>query len=150
MKNNDYQLSDLTEEEAIQIAGRLTTLRNDILHLSQSQCADALGISQTYLSMLESGKRKITDEVVSLYAECFNTNPDWLMTGDAAPGIIKDDSKVDIEYLIRMKQQDVLNTVKATFHLDEAEADALSRFLALEPAKRRRFIKSLKDIKDFM
>lgn len=150
MKNEDFQLSDFTEEENLKIGERLAILRNDIFHLSQLQCADSLGISQTYLSMLESGKRKITPETVLLYMERFKVNSEWLLYGNDDQGITADNPMIKADYYIRKKQQDSLISVKDAYHLDKTEADFLSHFLSQEPAKRKRFLKTLNDLKDFI
>lgn len=41
------------------MAARITYLRNDILHMTQAEFASTLKISQTYLSLLESGKKAL-------------------------------------------------------------------------------------------
>jgi transcriptional regulator with XRE-family HTH domain len=150
MKNENFQLTSFTKEENLQIGERLAILRNDILHLSQLQCADALGISQTYLSLLESGKRKITPETVLLYVEHFNVNAEWLLNGNDSQCIIGNEPRYNADYYIHKKQQDSLISIKDAYHLDKTEMDFLSRFLSQEPAKRKRFLKTLNDLKDFL
>ncbi len=150
MKNENFQLTNFTEEENLQIGKRLTILRNNILHLSQLQCADSLGISQTYLSMLESGKRKITHETVLLYVERFNVSSQWLLFGDDSQGIVTNEPLFNADYYIQKKQQDSLISIKDAYHLDKTEADFLSHFLSQDSAIRKRFIKTLNDLKDFI
>lgn len=150
MKNEDFILSDFTEEENRQIGERLATLRSDILHLNQLQCADALGISQTYLSMLESGKRKITQETLLLYVERFGVNSEWIILGDDSLGIVSAEPKFNADYYILKNQQDSFTSLKDAYHLDKTEAEFLSNFLAQEPTVRKRFIKTLKDLKAFI
>ena len=48
------------------MAARITYLRNDILHMTQAEFASTLKISQTYLCLLESGKKSITEAIISI------------------------------------------------------------------------------------
>ena len=149
MKNDHFVMTNFTEEENQQISERLAFLRNNVLHLSQSQCADALNISQTYLSMLESGKRKISADTIQLYVERFDANINWILTGDESTGVIVGQAANNADYYIQKKQLDSVMAVKSAYHLDKAEADFLTRFLSMDSPKRKRFIKTLSDLKEF-
>lgn len=63
------------------MAARITYLRNDILHMTQAEFASTLKISQTYLSLLESGKKSITEAIISKILTTFRINSDWLISG---------------------------------------------------------------------
>jgi len=56
--------------KAIRIGGRLRRLRQE-RHLTQVQMAQELGISASYLNLLESGQRPVTVRVLLRLAECF-------------------------------------------------------------------------------
>ena len=59
MKNHAINpLAELNHAELQQITDRIIYLRQDVLCMSQQQFADVVGISQTYLSLLENQKKE--------------------------------------------------------------------------------------------
>ena len=59
---------------------RLKTLRNEV-GLSQEAFANRIGLKGSAISLLESGQRNFTDQVVCSICREFNVNEDWLRTG---------------------------------------------------------------------
>ncbi|MDY4838344.1 MAG: helix-turn-helix transcriptional regulator [Lachnospiraceae bacterium] len=151
MTNYDESvLGNFSKKNLMQVAERLTFLRNDILHLNQSQCASILGISQTYLSLIESGKRKIKMDTVYTYVERLNVNIEWILYGNDEKGIVGNEPKFNSEYLVQKQKQDCLLSLKNTFNLDDVEIDFISKYLSQDKSKRKRFIQTLKDLKNFI
>jgi transcriptional regulator with XRE-family HTH domain len=60
---------------------RIKTIRKT-LGLSQTDFARQIGLGQTSLSMIESGKNTFIDKNVKLICAIFNVNEHWLRTGD--------------------------------------------------------------------
>ena len=60
---------------------RIKELRN-LLHLSQEEFANKIGLKQGSLSDLETGRAKIVDRIIILICSQFNVNEKWLKTGE--------------------------------------------------------------------
>lgn len=60
---------------------RIRTVRK-ALAMNQTEFARQLGLTQTSLSMIESGRNTITDKNVKLICTTFNISEHWLRTGD--------------------------------------------------------------------
>jgi transcriptional regulator with XRE-family HTH domain len=61
--------------------GRLTELRES-LGLNKSQFAKKLGLTQSAISLIESGKNLLTDQNIHLISLTFLVNETWLRTGE--------------------------------------------------------------------
>ena len=61
-------------------AGRIRAVREK-LKLKQVDFANQLGISQSYLSIVESGKRKLSFELLFSLLTRFNVDLPWVLTG---------------------------------------------------------------------
>ena len=70
MKNTN---STLNGEDLKNITSRVIYLRNQILHMTQSEFASVLKMSQTYLSLIESGKRKKHIRILMMFREDKNS-----------------------------------------------------------------------------
>ena len=79
---NYNKLANLSEQQHTEIASRLLYLRTKVLQLNQQECAKALDISQTYLSLIETGKRAVSEEVIDRYIKIFEINSDWIIAGN--------------------------------------------------------------------
>ena len=60
---------------------RLKELRN-ALHINQTEFARRLGISQTAYSMIESGRRPLSEKYIRLMVTLFRVSESWLRTGE--------------------------------------------------------------------
>lgn len=148
MKNNNFSLSNLTDEDYMNIANRLVYLRSNILQLDQKPCANALDISQPYLSLLEKGERKVTDEIIDKYVERLHTNRDWLVNGVGSNPVIKDNASNNAKFYIQKKQNDAFQAVKEAYQLNKADSEFILHLLSMDTTKRKRFIKAITEIKD--
>lgn len=64
------------------ISERLNFLRECKLKISQEELGNKIGVSRFSISNYESGKRNITDRVISDICREFNVNEVWLRTGE--------------------------------------------------------------------
>lgn len=64
----------------VEIGNRIKEIRN-IAKQSQQEVADALFISPSLLSMIETGKREVSDELLSALAKHFKVTEEFLNTG---------------------------------------------------------------------
>jgi transcriptional regulator with XRE-family HTH domain len=59
---------------------RLKEIRRS-LGLRQIEFAEKIGLTQAYLSMLESGKSSLSEQNIKLVCLCFDVSETWLRTG---------------------------------------------------------------------
>mgnify|MGYP002624872457 CR=1 FL=1 len=142
--NNNLNNNSKVQNDAI--AKRLTFFRNEVLHLNQLECANALDISQTYLSLIESGKRTISEELLNKYVEIFDINYQWLNTGNDKINILNNNSSDNALYYIQKKQNDSLKSLINAYSLDKDEIEFINHLLSLDKTKRRNFIHAIKVI----
>ena len=64
-----------------QLKERIIELRKH-LGLNQKEFADAIGIGQSTLAMIETGKRNINQRHIKLILSAFNVNERWLLKGE--------------------------------------------------------------------
>lgn len=143
------QLTKLSEQQHKEIANRLLYLRTEVLQLNQLECAKALEISQTYLSLIETGKRTVSEEVIKKYIELFNVSYKWIITGNGEIDITNNISVDNAIYYIQKKQADSLKTIKEAYTLDKEETEFVSHLLSMDKNKRKHFIRAINQIKDF-
>lgn len=64
------------------IGERLNYLRKEKLKISQEELGNKIGVSRFSVSNYESGKRKLTDRVITDICREFGVNEVWLRTGE--------------------------------------------------------------------
>ena len=75
---------------------RVKQLRKD-LGLSGEKFGDRLGVSKTAVSLIESGKNNLTDQMIKSICREFNVNEEWLRhgTGDMFISMDVEDQLMD-------------------------------------------------------
>ena len=63
------------------IADRIRLVRKEI-GLNQMEFAERIGLTQTYLSMIELGKSTLTEKNIKLICTTFALNESWLRSGE--------------------------------------------------------------------
>ena len=82
------------------IKDRIKTLRKT-LKLSQEQFGKRIYVSQSLLTEMESGNRRVNERTIQLIVKEYNVNKDWIVTGNgdmfsAPPPDIKKEQLVKI------------------------------------------------------
>lgn len=103
---------------------RLKQIRKK-LELSQKVFAEKLGITDSGLSNLESGKRNITEQMLISICREFHVNRAWLVDG--------------VGEMFTNLPDTILNELAIQFDLSDDEKDLVSDFCAL-PKEQRRII----------
>lgn len=100
-----FQIEDTNSVELI--GKRIYALRKT-LGLTQTEFANALSMGQQALSMIESGKRDLTEKNIKLICFSYNVSRDWLVHGsgemfqddnDIIPDTISSISDADEEFM---------------------------------------------------
>lgn len=132
MKNHAVNpLSDLTPAELQQIASRIIYLRQDVLHMSQQQFADAVGISQTYLSLLENQKKEFNMELLMQIVLSLNINLDWLIYGLGG-----NDNIFQARQNKELQRSEALKALKKAYSLRDTDIEFIQRYLSLSDKER--------------
>lgn len=103
---------------------RISKIRTDA-KLSKVAFAAILNISDSLVSMMESGKREPTSRTLADICEKFNVNPEWLETGEGEP--------------YRNVVAPSMKLLKAEYNLDELDVQIIENYLKLSPIERQVF-----------
>lgn len=98
------------------LSKRIKFLREE-LSLTQKDCSEFLGISQTNLSQFENGSRTPSDEIKIKIADFFKVDLDYLMGRTDIPNHIKED-KLDISESIKDLDYTLEHTPNLVLHGD--------------------------------
>ena len=109
---------------------RIKELRKE-LNLTMEKFGERLGVKKAAISLLESGKNALTDQMFKSICREFNVNPDWLQNG-TLPMFQSDDTD-DLEAFIRSRQVDGL------------EAEMLRLYFGLNPELRKELVQHFKE-----
>jgi transcriptional regulator with XRE-family HTH domain len=73
------------------IGSRIKSIREE-LDLTQAEFAEAVGVNKKTISLVENGHRKPSQEILSIISHKYQTNLEWVSTGN---GNKKSDKKVN-------------------------------------------------------
>lgn len=128
------------------IGERLSFLRENHLHISQEELGSKIGVSRFSISNYESGKRNLTDRVISDICREYNINEEWLRTGE---GEMFKKSSDEIGYYVEELLEydghgnpfyDMIIEMMKTYHgLDEKSKNVMREyFLSIGKALERK------------
>ena len=123
------------------MASRIAYLRNDILHMTQADFSSALKISQTYLSLIEAGKKNVTEAIITNILITFRVNADWLISGIGTDQDIFLDNAKPQNPIVPLDSTDALHDLQKLCHLTNDDISFISWFISL-PAKDRALLLS--------
>lgn len=129
-------LTDLSPAEFQQIANRIAYLRQDVLCMSQQQFADTVGISQTYLSLLENQKKEFNMELLMQIISSLDVNLDWLIYGLGGDENIFQARRNKIR-----QQEDALTCLKKAYSLKNSDIEFIQRYISLSDKDRSALMK---------
>lgn len=66
-----------------------------VLNMSQEAFGEKLGITKSAVSIIESGKTKVTDTMTRLICNEFDVDPFWLETGDGDMFVAMPETAID-------------------------------------------------------
>lgn len=111
---------------------RVKHFRKNVLHISQTEFANELGMKQTGVSYMERDGSTVTDQTIKAICFLYNVNEDWLRNGND-PMIIEPDTFSLDEFIKNRGATSLeLEIVKTYFDLDPEIRQA-----AMEHFKRR-------------
>ena len=99
---------------------RLKELRLS-LGLSQTEFGLKIFLSQYQMSLIEKGKRNLTDRSISLICKEFDVNENWIRTGEGEMFV---DLTKDID-----ASDDIKNMIKKILALDPKDQEKISKII---------------------
>lgn len=81
MKKPLSVLDTLSKEEMAAVIERIIYLRTNSEKMSQKDFSERLMLSQTYISLLEAGKKPLTKSALDKIISVMNVDSDWLLYG---------------------------------------------------------------------
>jgi transcriptional regulator with XRE-family HTH domain len=110
---------------------RLKEVRKS-LKLSQDAFADRIGMKGSSVSLLESGQRNITEQVVKSVCREFNVDYLWLTTGEGEMFVETDDDFMErIDRIMANENDARRNIFKALLYASDEDVEALARIMNL-------------------
>lgn len=146
MKKSNTILDTLSSEELSLISNRIKHLRCDILHMTQSEFATTVKISQSYLSFLENGDRDINMSAIVNIATSLRVNLDWLIYGIGSDDNIFASENITKDYFVQSNQASVLKELQKIYSLKPSEIEFIEWYLTLQSKERQEFVKSINTI----
>jgi transcriptional regulator with XRE-family HTH domain len=115
---NSYSTPDPYTASDLAIGRRIHSCRESA-HMTQKELADRLGVSTSYISCLESGRRPLTHKIALSLIRILNVSYDYLILGQTAPGINLPGSVCETaSYNERLKFEHLLeNCTKAEYEM---------------------------------
>ena len=110
---------------------RIKHLRK-VLHLSQDEFGDKIGIRGASVSLVENGKRNVSNQVITAICREFNVNENWLLTGsgDMFEEMSRAEKAAQIVGAALGSDDDfILNTFIALGQLSPAEWELIKKFV---------------------
>ena len=115
---------------------RLKLLRKT-LKLSQDAFAERIGMKGSSISLLESGGRNITEQVIKSICREFNVDYIWLTIGDGEMFVDTDDDFIERIDRIMVGEDDARkNLFKALLEASDEDIAAFQRIIDLFASKK--------------
>lgn len=140
MKDTEFLTN---KEEYKNIAARITYLRNNILHMTQAEFSSALKISQTYLSLIESGKKPVSQTMIENIISKFDVTTEWLVLGIGSDKAIFAQQPISKNPFHQSISSSAFDELKNTYHLTDNEMDFIQWFVTLPSKERASYLSGL-------
>lgn len=127
------------------VAQKIVYLRQTVYRMSQADFACKLGISQTYLSLIEGGRKQVSNKLIKNICKNLRIDEEWLCSDTSL------DSNQISEFMHQeelAEKENALRLLRSVYPMSENEIDILKWFLELPIDRRRRIASALKSIRD--
>lgn len=109
---------------------RVRFLRKDLLHLSQAEMANTLGITQSGMSYMERTPSAVTEQNIKAFGLLYNVNEDWLRYG--------------VEPIFTEKISFSLDTFATSKGATPLDIEIVKAYLDLDPSIRKHVLEHFK------
>lgn len=102
------------------------------LELTQESFCNRIGLKRNSISLVESGKRNISDQAILSICREFNVNEEWLRNGTGE--------------MFKAAPSDVLDQLAYKYHLSEADYVMVEKFVNMRPEARQAIFHYLQEV----
>ncbi len=117
-----HNFVNINSKGCVGLNNRIKLLRSK-LNISQEAFGKRLGVTGASISKIESGQRKLTEQMVLLICKEFNINEAWLRYGEGD--------------MYKTLLPSELSVLSKSYDLDELDTKILTEYLLLDPSKRK-------------
>ena len=110
---------------------RIKQIRKE-LSLTMEKFGERLGVRKTAISLIESGRNNLTDQMLKAICREFNVNEEWLRTGKGEMFVEDSDSIID--------------KILSEMPLDDLSQTILRAYIEMDARKREIFNSSIKEL----
>lgn len=114
----------------MELSERITTLRKDILGLSQTDFAKPLGLTQSAIVGYEKGRRSLSPATIMAICREYNVSEAWLRNGEGEP-LLKENIS-----LMEGPVSECMDTLSSVYGLDIADIALIVEYMKLDKSKR--------------
>lgn len=131
---------------------RIKQLRKDELNYSQQKFAEKINLKQNTIAQYEAGTAQPTDRVIADICREFNTNEDWLRTGEGSifrEMTEKEEIIFKINKALEGKSDSLIHGMYFLTELDAEEIKLMENiaYQIIEHTRSREFIKRINEKK---
>lgn len=101
---------------------RIRELRKEYLHLSQGEFGTRLGVKKVAISLIESGRNKVTTQMRSAICREYNVSKEWLLTGEGE--------------MFKPVASDEVDALVQKYNLDDKARAIIEKFIVLKPSEQ--------------
>lgn len=99
-------MKDRTADIRADIAGRLRLAR-ETAGLSQGQVAKRLDMHRPTITEIEAGRRRVSADEITRFAELYGIEPSWIMEGSSGTSADNDKLLLAARHLSKLKDKDL-------------------------------------------
>lgn len=102
------------------------------LELTQESFCNRIGLKRNSISLVESGKRNISDQAILSICREFNVNEEWLRNGAGE--------------MFKAAPSDTLDQLAYKYHLSEADYVMVEKFVNMRPEARKAIFDYMQEV----
>lgn len=110
----------------MKIGERIKYFRHTILSVNQDAFAKSLYLSQPYLSKIESGNVKISEQILFLLSVVYNLNIEWINNGEGNMYNIESEIFKTLGKVYKLSEED-LNFITYYINVDSTKKETLRK-----------------------
>lgn len=107
---------------------RIKKIRKD-KDLTQQEFCEKIGLKRNSISLVESGKRNISDQAIKSICREFNVSETWLRTGEGE--------------MFDLREKGVIDRLCTELHASELDAEIIRAYFRIDPKIRESFMRQL-------
>lgn len=117
-----YAIIEMKGVEKLTINERVRKIRKS-LDMNQTDFGKKIAVKQGYLTNIENGLRDVSEKIIKLICSEYHVREEWIRNGTGT--------------MFEESDNSILNRLKDEYGADELDLQIVSKYLQLQPEKRR-------------